>query len=163
MIKKRTVESFEERLYCDHCGIELLCTHSLPMHPVKYAYYCKGCNKHSTAPHAYPRIAHMPVGTQMTFYGTSAAVDLPTDAPLPESQKRRRYNAGDLDTAEMNPCQKKESIVHYLEMTESFEVGVADSDFVEGEAGDYLLRNAYGILSIVPKDIFEKLYTVLRG
>ena len=47
--------------------------------------------------------------------------------------------------------------------SESFEVGVADSDFVEGEAGDYLLRNAYGILSIVPKDIFEKLYTVLRG
>jgi hypothetical protein len=159
MIKKRKIESFEERAYCDNCGAELLCTHSLPMHPVRYAYYCKGCNKHSTAPHSYPRIAHVPVGVQMSFYGKE---EVSTDAS-PESPKRRRYNAGDLDTAEMNPCQKKESIVHYLEMTEPFEVGVSDADFVEGEAGDYLLRNSYGILSIVPKDIFEKLYTVLRG
>lgn len=156
-VKKRKVESFEERLYCD-CGVELSCTHSLPMHPVRYAYYCKGCNKHSTAPYLYPRIAHVPVGVQMDFYGKA----VPASAS-PESQNRRRYNAGDLDTAEMNPCQKKESIVHYLEMTEPFEVGVSDADFIEGEAGDYLLRNSYGILSIVPKDIFEKLYTVLRG
>lgn len=153
MIKRQQVDTFEERNYCNYCDTELTCTHSLPVHPVKYAYYCPTCHKHSSNPYHYPRIVHIPKDESRKSH-----VEWVAEMPL-----LRYFKPADLSTAVMNPCKKNETIVHFLEMSEPFGIDFGGSTLVEGSAGDYILRDAQGTLSIVSKDIFQKLYTVLRG
>lgn len=61
MIKEFKVDTFIERLYCDHCGTEMKSDDSgivLLTSPPLYPYVCSGCGETTNKNNKYPQTVY---------------------------------------------------------------------------------------------------------
>ena len=58
----------------------------------------------------------------------------------------------------MSKCRKHSIIIHAKQINEDFRVCSLEGDYIQGKAGDYLVKGIKGELYICDKDIFEKTY-----
>lgn len=64
MIRKRKVDTYETRLYCDKCNAEMEPVEVLMSNPPQYVYVCPNCGEEVTMNEQYPNISYERVITR---------------------------------------------------------------------------------------------------
>ncbi len=67
------------------------------------------------------------------------------------------------DDIGLKECVKRPVIIHALQINYPFRVKSLDGDYVQGEVGDYLVRDITGEHFIYDKEIFEESYDFMEN
>jgi len=58
----------------------------------------------------------------------------------------------------LKPCIKKTAVEYAMELTEDCRIRTFNDGILQGQKGDHLFQNSEGLISLIPKDIFQEKY-----